>query len=61
MEFMLALSENISQLQVYVGSFETLCKDYNLKNVYYKEHPFNIGYTSFFAYWEKVEKQLNAY
>ena len=79
MEFMLALSGNISQIQVYVGSFETLCKDYNLKNVYYKEHPLNIGYTgikeprdwiadkvtgyypSFFAYWKKVEKQLNAY
>lgn len=43
--FMLALGENIPNLQVYVGSFETLCKEHELKDIYYKEHPLNIGYT----------------
>ena len=41
---MLALSKNISGIQVYVGSFDSLLKEYDLKNIYYKEHPLNIGY-----------------
>lgn len=44
MEFMLSLAKNIPQLQIYVGSFETLCKQYGLKDIYYKEHPLNKGY-----------------
>lgn len=43
-EFMLALGKNISNLQVFVGSFELLCQVHDLKNVCYKEHPLNIGY-----------------
>ena len=43
-EFILALSENIPQLQVFVGSFAMLAKQYHLQNFYYKEHPLNIGY-----------------
>ncbi len=44
MEFMLALSKNIPNVQVYIGSFESFYKAYNLENIYYKEHPLNIGY-----------------
>jgi len=45
MDFMLDLCKNIPQIQVFVGSFESLCNQYNLQNIVYKEHPLNIGYT----------------
>ena len=44
MDFMLALSKNIPNIQVFVGSFEQLCHQHSLKDIYYKEHPLNIGY-----------------
>ncbi len=44
-DFMLALGNNIPQLQVFVGSFEALCDQYQLTHIYYKEHPLNIGYS----------------
>ena len=43
-DFMLALSKNIPDIQVYVGSFQSLVNKYHLENIYYKEHPLNIGY-----------------
>ncbi|MFO7922201.1 MAG: hypothetical protein R6U58_00740 [Bacteroidales bacterium] len=43
--FMLALSKNIPNIQVYAGSFQSLINQYNLKNIYFQEHPFNMGYT----------------
>jgi len=44
-DFMLALSKNIQGLQLYAGSFDSLVKEHHLTNIYYKEHPLNIGYT----------------
>ena len=44
-EFMLALSKNIVNIQIFVGSFQSLTDRYKLETVYYKEHPLNIGYT----------------
>lgn len=44
MDFMLDLSKNIPEIQVHVGSFESLSRDYQLKNIYFKEHPLNVGY-----------------
>jgi deoxyribodipyrimidine photo-lyase len=44
-EFMLSLGNNIPNIQVFVGSFEALRNQYHLQNMYYKEHPLNIGYT----------------
>ena len=44
MDFMLALSENIPDIQVYVGEFNTLITTFLLETVYYKEHPFNHNY-----------------
>ena len=44
MEFMLALSKNIPNMQVFVGSFDQLCINHNIKEIYFKEHPLNIGY-----------------
>ena len=42
---MLALSKNIVNIQIFVGSFQSLTDRYKLETVYYKEHPLNIGYT----------------
>jgi deoxyribodipyrimidine photo-lyase len=44
MDFMLALSKNIPNMQIYVGSFEQLCREHQLTNCYFKEHPLNDGY-----------------
>ena len=43
-DLMLALSKNISDIQVYIGSFNSFVKKYNVENIYYKEHPLNVGY-----------------
>ena len=42
--FLLELSKNISEIQIYVGSFESLCTAHRINNAIYKEHPLNIGY-----------------
>jgi deoxyribodipyrimidine photo-lyase len=42
---MLALSKNIQNIQIYIGSFETLVETYQLREIYYKEHPLNKHYT----------------
>ncbi len=44
LQFMLALSKNIPYIQLYVGSFNSLKENYQLQNIYYKEHPFNSAY-----------------
>jgi deoxyribodipyrimidine photo-lyase len=44
-DFMLALSKNIQNIQIYIGSFETLVETYQLREIYYKEHPLNKHYT----------------
>jgi deoxyribodipyrimidine photo-lyase len=43
-DFMLALGKNIPELQVYVGSFDTFCAQYDVNTFYYKEHPLNTHY-----------------
>lgn len=43
-DFMLALSRNIPDIQVYVGDFSSLVAEYKLDNIYFKEHPLNVGY-----------------
>jgi deoxyribodipyrimidine photo-lyase len=42
--FMLGLSHNIPEIQMYVGSFESLKSIHGLSNFFYKEHPMNLGY-----------------
>jgi len=44
MDFMLNLGENITGLQVYVGEFDELVKEYQLDKIYFKEHPLNTNY-----------------
>ena len=44
-DFILNISkENIDGIQVYVGEFKDLVGDYNIKNIYFKEHPLNRHY-----------------
>ena len=45
LDFMMALSKNIPDIQIYVGSFKLFSNQYKAENIYYKEHPLNIGYT----------------
>jgi deoxyribodipyrimidine photo-lyase len=44
-DFILALAKNIANIEIYVGEFGDLTKEYNLQNIYYKEHPTSIHYT----------------
>ncbi len=60
-EFMLALGKNIPHLQVYVGSFKSLCQQYHLKNIYYKEHPLSIGYTGKEELRDWISVEVNGY
>ena len=42
---MLALSKNIRDIQIYIGSFKSFSDTYHVENIYYKEHPLNSGYS----------------
>ena len=42
--FILGLSNNILNIQLFVGEFNELKANYNLKTVYFKEHPLNEHY-----------------
>lgn len=72
--FMLGLSRNIKDIQVFVGSFEELKGQLGNAEIFFKEHPLNsyvgteeqrdwmfttTGYfRSFFAFWKKCQKEL---
>jgi deoxyribodipyrimidine photo-lyase len=43
--FVLALSKNIKDIQVFVGSFDELHTTYKGSAIYFKEHPLNQHYT----------------
>lgn len=43
-DFMLALAQQIPEMSIYVGTFQSLCNEFQLQTIYYKEHPLNIGY-----------------
>jgi deoxyribodipyrimidine photo-lyase len=44
MDFMLDLSKNIQEIQIYVGSFQSFSAEYKESRIYYKEHPLNLAY-----------------
>ncbi len=52
MDFMMRLAGNIDQIQIYVGEFKELVKDYNLKSIIFKEHPLSSHYQG-----EKEERE----
>ena len=43
-DFMIALSKNIKDIQIYVGSFQSLVLNLEINSIHFKEHPLNIGY-----------------
>lgn len=43
-DFMFALSKNIPDIQIYTGSFKSFSDNYEVENIYFKEHPLNAGY-----------------
>ena len=48
LDFIFTISaENIENIQVYIGEFHELISDYEVKGVYYKEHPLNKHYEGF--------------
>ncbi|WP_420577430.1 FAD-binding domain-containing protein [Ekhidna sp.] len=73
-DFMMGLAKNIEGVQVFVGEYDELLKEYSINDVTYKEHPLNnysgleeprdwmfsvTGYyRSFFAFWKKCKKEL---
>jgi deoxyribodipyrimidine photo-lyase len=44
LNFALELAKNIENIQLFVGSFSELKEQYSLNELYYKEHPLNLGY-----------------
>ena len=44
LDFMIALSKNIKDIQIYVGSFQSLVLNLEINSIHFKEHPLNIGY-----------------
>jgi len=44
LNFALELAKNIANIQLFVGSFSELKEQYSLNELYYKEHPLNLGY-----------------
>lgn len=43
-DFMMKLSANISGIQVFIGSFQAITDTWQVEDIYYKEHPLNIGF-----------------
>ncbi len=43
-DFIIALSKNITNIQIFVGEFKDLIAAYDLGTVYFKEHPLNKHY-----------------
>jgi deoxyribodipyrimidine photo-lyase len=44
-DFIIGLSKNIEDIQVYVGEFNELITSHSVGTIYYKEHPLNRHYT----------------
>ena len=60
-DFMLALSKNISGIQVYVGSFQSFADAYGAENIYFKEHPLNAGYSGNMEERDWITKEVAGY
>ena len=44
-DFIINVAEkNIPNIKIYVGAFNDLCKEHNLDQIYFKEHPLNKHY-----------------
>jgi deoxyribodipyrimidine photo-lyase len=43
-DFMLDLSKNIPDIQLYIGNFKTFVETHQIEHIYFKEHPLNFDY-----------------
>lgn len=44
MDFVIALSKNIPDIQIFIGSFQSFKEQFKVESIHYKEHPLNEGY-----------------
>lgn len=61
MDFMLNLSRNIPGIQIYIGSFQSLCEHYSGEKIYFKEHPLNLGYSGLEESRDWISEQVKGY
>ena len=61
MDFMLALSQNIPGLQVFVGSFKEFSDKHKPADIYYKEHPLNVGYSGTIQSRDWISESVEGY
>ena len=61
MNFMLALSKNIPDIQIYTGSFKLFTQNYKPEEIFYKEHPFNAGYSGNKEERDWIAKDISEY
>lgn len=61
MDFMLALSKNILGIQLFIGSFQSFADMWQVENIYFKEHPLNIGYKGTEEPIDWIEEKVTEY
>ena len=60
-DFVLKLAGNISGVKIYTGEFDELKKEYNLSEIYYKEHPTAAHYQGIEEERDWMFPELNGY
>lgn len=60
-DFLLALSQNISDIQIYTGSFQSFIDKYKTTTIYYKEHPLNTGYIGNMEQRDWIVEEIKGY
>jgi len=60
-DFMLDLSKNIPDIQVFVGSFESFQSQYKAEKLYYKEHPLNVHYKGIEESRDWISEEVSGY
>ena len=59
--FMQELSNNIPGIQSYTGSFKSFVDKYEVKSIYFKEHPLNAGYRGIEDDRDWITKEVSGY
>jgi deoxyribodipyrimidine photo-lyase len=61
LDFMLNLSKNIPDIQVFVGSFEALKSECQSEKIYFKEHPLNRHYNGIEESRDWISEKVKGY
>lgn len=61
LSFMINLSKNIKNIQIFVGSFETLVNKYTIQQIVYKEHPLNKDYKGIEESRDWIDEETTGY